>query len=425
MKPLSKPEADPARYLAGRDVLLPRWLGKPAAPRFDSVVVCGNGIGGLCFAARLARSDAFAGRVVLAAPPIEESRRLIGGVTLRARAVDYWSAALGKPREKIVRAMFGDAGRRAETRTQHGALAVRRTDGTYSLGKVGRFMTSERYDNRPLAYGVRNSRATAALRGLMDGLAFREHPALPASLEEARALAPGTRPLVVNATPRPLDENRAPPPTEFVAASQIAFTSDARDRVGLLPEGSSFIALRRLGGALDAGVYYPLVDPLSPRATYYGIFYRVVRGAPNRDVELETRLDEVTGVGRTLGLEPHDMDETLGQAVVPCSPWTAPAVENPALLDLYRLYNSGAPIITGDGMARAGLAAVLASEAILAGEDPTAALRRGLAIWRRVNRGFHAGISRLPGLTSFAARYAPGAILGQVADVPDTWAGVA
>ena len=50
-------------------------------PLYDSVVIAGNGIGALCFAARLARSDAFRGKVTIIAPPINETRRLIDGVS--------------------------------------------------------------------------------------------------------------------------------------------------------------------------------------------------------------------------------------------------------------------------------------------------------------------------------------------------------
>ena len=54
----------------GRDAWLPRWLAgapTPGAARFDAAVVRGNGVSALTCAARLARSEAFAGRVVVAA----------------------------------------------------------------------------------------------------------------------------------------------------------------------------------------------------------------------------------------------------------------------------------------------------------------------------------------------------------------------
>ena len=63
---------------------------------FDSVVIAGgNGITSHAFAARLAREPRFAGKIVLAAPPKQESRRLIGGVSLGAYAADFLSYAVG------------------------------------------------------------------------------------------------------------------------------------------------------------------------------------------------------------------------------------------------------------------------------------------------------------------------------------------
>lgn len=414
----------PSPLLAGRDVRLPRWLGRPPAPRYDSIVICGNGIGGLCVAARLAQSDAFAGRVVLAAPPIVESRRLIGGVTLRARAVDYYALALECQPDDVVFALYGEGAARAETHVLRGGLAEDRPDGALSLPKTAQFLDRARYGNRPLAYGARNSHVAATLRRLMDGLDFVEHPGLPESVDEARALATGKRPLVINATPRPLGAAVRPKPTRFVAASQITFTSDGRERAGVLSPQSSFVAMHRAPHRLAGSVYFPLVDPRSPRATHYGIFFSVVPADVDRERELALLRAEVTGVGAALGLEPHDVDETRGEAVVPCTSWKQPNVLRDDVFDFYAAYNTGVPIVTGDGMTRAGLAAVLAAEAILAGEDPSATLRRGLSVWRALNRAFATGLTTISRITEIGVRHAPGFTLGRVADFEDTWAGI-
>ena len=91
--------------VAGRDAQLPHWIDEATAPErpgYDSAVVRGNGVGALVFAARLARSASFAGRVVLAGPAVKQDRRLIGGLTLRSRALDYYSAAYGRSRRSLL-----------------------------------------------------------------------------------------------------------------------------------------------------------------------------------------------------------------------------------------------------------------------------------------------------------------------------------
>src|SRR5438552_6446049 len=68
-----------------------------AKPLYDSVVVVGgHGITSHTFAARLARSPEFAGRVVLAGPSPVEDRRLKAGVSLRGSACDFLAYALDR-----------------------------------------------------------------------------------------------------------------------------------------------------------------------------------------------------------------------------------------------------------------------------------------------------------------------------------------
>ena len=77
-------------------------------PVYDSVVIAGGkGITAWTLAARLARSDEFAGRVVVAGPPVEESRLLRNGVSLRGAAADFIGYALQCSRAEFIRHIAG------------------------------------------------------------------------------------------------------------------------------------------------------------------------------------------------------------------------------------------------------------------------------------------------------------------------------
>lgn len=414
---------------AGRDAVLPPWMraGRepPVQPRYDSVVVRGNGVGALALVARLARHPAFAGRVTVTSSPVVESRRLIKGLTLRARALDYYGAALERPRSVLLERIFGDRARLAETRQQVTSRCALRPGGDFEIENPGVWMTDAKHDGRVLAYGVRNSRLCASLQDLLAG-DVHWHSEPVSSLGECRELALGSRPLVVNASPKPLSDAPLPhaPPRAFVAASQLPFSAPRRRSLGIVPDQASFVAGVRRGRALSVGVYYPLVDPLSPSAEFYGIFYRIVPPGFDRDRELAHVRETVVGVGAAFGLEPVDADETRGEAVVPCAPWRNPPPAPEGLLDLHALYEAGAPIITGDGMVRAGLTGLVAAESVIAGQDPGPHVNRALRTWRMTNRGFAWGMTRLSRLVGPLWRHFPGATLGLLADQPELWAGL-
>ena len=82
-----------------------RSRGKQA--KYDSVVIAGGGIGALTLAARLSRSQEFAGRVTLVAPQVEENRRLVNGVSLRAYGADFICNALGCNHAELLEAITG------------------------------------------------------------------------------------------------------------------------------------------------------------------------------------------------------------------------------------------------------------------------------------------------------------------------------
>ena len=98
---------DLARRIAVRDFLNKAIPGRGMCA-YDSAVIAGNGIGALAFAGWLAQSPLFEGKVTVVAPPVVESRRLINGVSLRGRGIDFMSAALDIHR-RLLEGMSGSA----------------------------------------------------------------------------------------------------------------------------------------------------------------------------------------------------------------------------------------------------------------------------------------------------------------------------
>ena len=99
---------DLARRIAVRDFLNKAIPGRGMCA-YDSAVVAGNGIGALAFAGWLAQSPLFEGKVTVVAPPVVESRRLINGVSLRGRGIDFMSAALDTTLDDILEVTSGSA----------------------------------------------------------------------------------------------------------------------------------------------------------------------------------------------------------------------------------------------------------------------------------------------------------------------------
>ncbi len=419
-------------WIQGRDATLPPWITSAARPderpRYDSVVIRGNGVGALTLAGRLARSPAFAGKVVVAAPRPVESRKLVNGCTLRARSLDYYAAAFATTRQNVVETLFGPRHREAEVHRQFGSMSRSLGGGEFVIENCETWMDAKHSDGRPIAYGIRNGRLVGALADLLAPLSHQWIPELPKSLEDCRRLAPGKNPIVLNATHESLEG--VPPkaaPTHFVVASQMTFTAPRRRAVGLVADHGSFVSAVPREGALDTGVYYPFVDPLSPLAEYYGIFYRIVTPGPGFDkaAELARLRDTVVGVGRAFGLEPHDEHETGATAMVPCSPWHDDVNRHRGYVDFEAIYGAGTPIITGCGMSRAGVAGYVAAEAILHGADPVALTNAALIRWRRLNRAFATCMTTLSTPVAALVRRFPGLALNFVVDWNDTWAGVA
>jgi hypothetical protein len=421
----SSPEDWSREARAGRDADLPVWLrGAPAREqsRFDSAVVRGNGVSALVCAARLARSESFADRVVVASARGAESPKLINGCTLRARSLDYFAAALGTTRERVLDVLLGDGAARARTRSQHVSLFSRGGAGEFEPVRMREFMP-RRGGASPLAYGTRNSRLVATLAELSDEVGLRWTAAPAASLAACRALAPGDAPIVINGSHLPLEgAPTSAPPRCFVIAWQCTMRRTPGAR---LPDESSLIAGVARKGGIDIGVFYPFADPLTPDADAYGLFYRVVHPGPDfsKEEAIAEMRETALGVGRAIGWEPVCEEQTAAGAQVPGFDWSDVEAPLEDYFDLHRTFGAGVPIITGCGMARAGLAGWVASEALLHGDAPAPLVNRSLRRWRSMNRTFCAGMEDGTGLAAAALARFPALIFKMGADKPDTWAG--
>ena len=408
---------------------------KRVAPVHDSVVINSRGIGAITLATRLAREPAFEGRIIVAGKPVSETRQLIDGCTLRARSIDYYAAASDTSRDDILTGIYGAEWRQAETDRQMASVA-RMENGRARLVRVEAWMTNkgvkrDRSEGAPLSYGVRNSRLMAALNEKAASCGVRFDDSGASTYDELRALSNGKNPLIVNGTPKPVAgaawQHQPPPPKHFVAAAQMAFTAPRLEAAGAIARQDSFIGILNRDGAIDMSVFYPFKDPLSPRAQYYGIFYRIVRTAARpcaRDTQRALRA-EVEAVGAALGLAPDDADQTSAVAWVPVSPWRFTPSRQRGVLDLSRISGAGAPIITGDGMTRAALGALAAAEALIEGSPPEPAMNRALSLYRRLNMVQAGAMAWTPGFTEWMLSRKPKFALmgpGKSRDW-DMWAG--
>ena len=429
----TQPSWSAARAAAGRDAIVPKdfhFGAEEEHPRFDSVVVRGSGIGALSCAIRLARSRSFEGRVLVAGSPLKESARLIGGCTLRARALDYFALAIGTTRALLIEEIFGHSASSAATYQQLFAIASGNNENL-RLRRFGVWQSASKHDPQAaLAFGLRNGHLVSTLREHAQARGVQFVGELPHSLQDCRDLALGTQPMVIDAANRPLQDGRpGGGPTGFIAASQLTFRQSSREvdkNQGRLVPGASALIGKRSRYGMDLGVFYPFADELTTQADYYGIFYRAVPSseADNAESHKAAMRETVRRVGAVLDLHPTDEEHTRGEAFIPSYSWSNVVDEVPGLLHLQRTYDAGVPIISGDGMSRAGLAGWLAAEAILAGTDPSPLLNRSLRRWRRANRNLSLVMTTLAPLVHPILRVIPGTGVKLVADVPDMWAAV-
>ena len=418
--------SDLARRNAVGDFLNKAITGRGVCA-YDSAVIAGNGIGALAFAGWLTQSPLFEGKVTVVAPPAVESRRLINGVTLRGRGIDFMSAALNTTLDEILDVIVGCADSPPVAYRQAAAMAIH-------SGSSWRFSRRGQWQNalaakRPIAYGLRNSRVVGGMRELASKLPIEFVDERVESASHLRSFSSGRHPLLVNATTVPtLIGGPANPPKRMVLGAQVPFIAPDRGVSYPLEAETAFAPVVRRAGTIDVGYFTPFRDPLSPRSNWYGIFARVVdRNGPfNRDAELRIITEQLFGVGEAMGLTPDDPEETLGRAFVPASPWGTVAPSAPGTLELKRHYSGGAPVFYADGMIMSLVGGVVGAEAVVRGVNPDDAIRRALRPWRRHNGLWYFETNKMPFLSEMLMRLDPGVAMTYPHTVGlDLWASAA
>jgi len=392
--------------------LLDRAVGTGARPYYDSVVIVGAGFSASVMAARLARSEQFHGKVVIAGPRTEESRRMKDGATLRGHGTDYICYALDVPQNAYVDALYGDIvdGRGIGTRNQV-TMATKGPSGGYEFGRIASFQGGKKGFARPLFYGARNSRMQGAIYELMDRDGVIEAPEAVTSLDEAFSLAPGKRPLIVNAGHNSgLLSGRAPEVDWATSAVQAPL----KVRAGgfkTVETNASLVATVRRRNKVDVGLFNPYGDPLSPNSTFYGIIVGQVskRAGYDKQQELKEITEELYEVADALDMDVDDADETLFAGMIPGAPWKAPA-SAPGTLELQLIAHQGVSATFSDGMTTGASAAVAAAEAVIRGLDPDRAARRAVREVTRDRRIWNIERNKIGPLYDLLIRTAPGPV---------------
>src|SRR5580693_9436044 len=417
---------DLARRISVREFLNKSITGRGMCA-YDSAVIAGNGIGALAFAGWLAQSPLFEGKVTVVAPPVVESRRLINGVTLRGRGIDFMTAALDTTLNDILEVTSGSADAPPVAYRQAAAMAVQQ-------GRSWRFTKRGYWQNalageRPISYGLRNSRVVGGMRELASKLPIEFVDEKVQSASHLRSFSAGRHPLLVNATTVPtLLGGQANPPKRMVLGAQVPFIAPDRGVSYPLEAETAFAPVVRRAGTIDVGYFTPFRDPLSPRSSWYGIYARVVDrdAAYNKDAEQRVMTEQLFGVGEAMGLTPDDPEETLGRAFVPASPWGTVAPSAPGTLELKRHYSGGAPVFYADGMIMSMVGGVVAAEAVIHGVNPDDAIRRALRPWRRHNGLWYIETNKMPFLSDMLMRANPAAAMAYPHTVGlDLWASAA
>jgi hypothetical protein len=381
-----------------------------AKPIYDSVVVVGgHGITSHTFAARLARSPEFAGHVVLAGPALVEDRRLKAGVSLRGAACDFLVYALNRSTDELVRQIAG-------THHRNPPIAYRQTasmawkdkaTGKYTHSKVGNWQGGMKGRTRAGRYGFRTSRTAMASKELsnLDGIVERPEPVT--SLDHARSLATGKRPLVVNVTTNAgLLGNATYTPRQAIVAVQMPYREPASGLRAPFALATTYAPLVLREGTIDVGYFTPFSDPLSTEATWYGINARAVdlKKPVDKEREFGVLLEELAGCAEMMGLIPVDPEETTGKAFVPAPPVTAPKSSLPGTLELRRACTPWIAAYYADGMTGGTVGSLVAAEAVLRGVDPYPAVAKALRRYRVWNWAWYVETVKIPGITDVLLR---------------------
>jgi len=307
------------------------------------------------------------------------------------------------------------------------AMAIQ-SGSSYRFGRRGQWQNGLSA-NRPIAYGVRNSRVVGGMRELASKLPIEFVDERVESASHLRSFSSGRHPLLVNATTLPtLIGGQAQPPKRMVFGAQVPFIAADRGVSYPLEAETAFAPVVRRGGTIDVGYFTPFRDPLSPRSTWYGIYARVVdrNAAFNKDAELRIMTEQLFGVGEAMGLTPDDPEETLGRAFVPASPWGTVAPSAPGTLELKRHYSGGAPVFYADGMIMSMVGGVVGAEAVIHGVNPDDAIRRALRPWRRHNGLWYIETNKMPFVSDMLMRANPAAAMAYPHTVGlDLWASAA
>lgn len=341
----------------------------PPGRTYDSVVIAGADIAALTFAARLARSPALAGRVVVVASPPADARRLSGNVGLHSLALEEICRAAGCDAEDLLQAAGGAPSFVPLRRGGNAGWRIgRRTHDVAGRGRPA----------GPLIYGVRHDAIEAALRRITGTLGVLHVAESPRTARQLRALAPGAQPLLVNATedPRLLGGLPAPIRRRFLLV-QSPFRQDPCGRPASLAPGIAVDSRLRHGGRLDGCRIAPFSDPSRPAARWCGRLWRIVENdAADPRCDLEQMTEALFRLAERLGLTPDAAAESLGCTIgTVASPLRAGAV--PGVLELGRACAAAGPLLALDGQAaaRSGLSA---AEAVLRGGEPERAVARAL-----------------------------------------------
>jgi|GEM_PF-1057515 len=360
-------------------------------PFYDSVVVAGAGLTASIFAARLARSPEFAGKVVLAGSPPAETRKLNDGASLRGCAVDFISYAAGCTHEEYVRAALGPEWPKSRANRQVGGTTNVNGRNEWTFTKTAPWQGGNRGSDRPLVYAGRNSRMIGAVRELMFREGIIETQEEITSLEHARSLAPGARPLVVNTSVKGnLLANEPVKVTHGTLAYQVPLMEKPGGLKKPVVSGATFLAMHLHDDAWEVGFFNPFADPLSPRSSWYGIYVRPVTYGSDLDTkaELARMRQQTIDVADAIGLEPDDESETGASVAIPGSAWN-PKLSSPGTFELRAWAHPGVSALYADGITSGAVAAVAAAEAILRGGNPELAIQRSNRKLRRALRVWH------------------------------------
>lgn len=381
-----------------------------ARPIYDSVVIVGgHGITSHTFAARLARSPEFAGNIVLAGPAPTEDRRLKAGVSLRGSACDFLAYALDRSTDEVVRQIGGTHQKTPPIAyRQTASMAWKdRTTGAYTHSKVGNWQGGKKGLERPGMYGFRNSRTAMGIKELsnLDGILERPEPVT--SLDHARSLATGKRPLVVNVTTNAgLLGNPTFTPKQAIVAVQMPYKEPPGGLRAPFAPATTYAPLVLRERTIDVGYFTPFSDPLSPEATWYGINARPVdlKKPVDKEREIELLLEELGGCAEMMGLVPVDPEETTGKAFVPAPPVSAPKSSLPGTLELRRACTPWIAAYYADGMTGGTVGSLIAAEAVLRGADPYPAVAKALRRYRVWNWAWYFETVKIPGVADVLLR---------------------